>query len=191
MKTDFGAKNGNGGCRLDVQQAAELGRKAVREMDKSSAQLVYEAHSLQDTEKLAGQLAEMAGAGTVIVLDGDLGAGKTAFSQAFARGLGVQEHVNSPTFTIIKEYEGRLPFHHMDVYRLSVDEADGLGLDEYFYGDGVSLVEWGSLIEELLPEDRLHLYIEVSGETSRIIYIYGQGEPYRTWSGRVKENGVS
>lgn len=159
-------------------------------MDKGIAQLVVEAGSLEDTARLAAKLAELAAGGTVIVLDGDLGAGKTAFSQAFAKSLGVKQQVNSPTFTIIKEYAGRLPFYHMDVYRLSLDEADELGLDEYFYGEGVTLVEWGSLIDELLPEARLHLYIEVSGDTSRIIYIYGQGEPYQAWIGSLKENGV-
>ena len=96
--------------------------------------------SLEETEQLAAWLAARAEPGTVIGLDGDLGAGKTAFSQQFARHLGVNGVVNSPTFTIIKEYEGRLPLYHMDVYRLSVDEADELGLDEYFMVTGC--VSW-------------------------------------------------
>src|SRR5690242_19583817 len=121
--------------------------------------------SLEETEQLAAWLAARAEPGTVIGLDGDLGAGKTAFSQQFARHLGVNGVVNSPTFTIIKEYEGRLPLYHMDVYRLSVDEADELGLDEYFYGDGVCLVEWSSLITELMPEQYLHIQLETTGET--------------------------
>ncbi|ANS77034.1 tRNA threonylcarbamoyladenosine biosynthesis protein TsaE [Paenibacillus yonginensis] len=159
-------------------------------MNKTSAQLVYRAGRLEDTQRLAARLAGLAAPGTVIVLDGDLGAGKTAFSQAFAKALAVKEQVNSPTFTIIKEYAGRLPFYHMDVYRLSLEEADELGLDDYFFGDGVTLVEWGSLIEELLPDSRIHLYMEVAESGERQIYIYGQGEPYRAWSADLKENGV-
>ncbi|GGA27563.1 tRNA threonylcarbamoyladenosine biosynthesis protein TsaE [Paenibacillus physcomitrellae] len=159
-------------------------------INKEFAQLVYRAGKLEDTQRLADRLARLAAPGTVMVLDGDLGAGKTAFSQAFARALEVKEHVNSPTFTIIKEYEGRLPFYHMDVYRLSLEEADELGLDEYFFGEGVTLVEWGSLIEELLPESRIHLYMEVMESGERQIYIYGQGEPYTAWTADLKENGV-
>ncbi len=88
----------------------------------------------EDTERLGRRLSAMFAPGTVITLDGDLGAGKTRFSQALARGMGVQEIVNSPTFTIIKEYEGaRLPLYHMDVYRISLEEAEELGLDEYFF----------------------------------------------------------
>lgn len=130
--------------------------------------------SLEETEQLAAWLAARAEPGTVIGLDGDLGAGKTAFSQQFARHLGVNGVVNSPTFTIIKEYEGRLPLYHMDVYRLSVDEADELGLDEYFYGEGVCLVEWSSLITELMPEQYLHIQLETTGETNRIITLSSQ-----------------
>jgi tRNA threonylcarbamoyladenosine biosynthesis protein TsaE len=157
---------------------------------RENAQMIFKSNRLEDTQQLAGRLAELAGPGSVLVLDGDLGAGKTAFSQAFARAFGVEEHVNSPTFTIIKEYEGRLPFYHMDVYRLSEDEADELGLDEYFYGEGVTLVEWGSLIDELLPEARLHLFMEVLDADERHIYIYGQGAPYEQWAADLKENGV-
>ncbi|WP_082691577.1 tRNA (adenosine(37)-N6)-threonylcarbamoyltransferase complex ATPase subunit type 1 TsaE [Paenibacillus rubinfantis] len=159
--------------------------------DKLSAQWVYEVEDLNGTEQLAAALAGRVQPGTVIALDGDLGAGKTAFSQLFAKHLGVKDTVNSPTFTLIKEYEGRLPFYHMDVYRLSLDEADELGLDEYFYGNGVTLVEWASLIEELLPESVLRIYVETLSATGRRMYINGQGEPYETWVKVLKENGVS
>lgn len=147
--------------------------------------------SLEETEQLAAWLAARAEPGTVIGLDGDLGAGKTAFSQQFARHLGVNGVVNSPTFTIIKEYEGRLPLYHMDVYRLSVDEADELGLDEYFYGDGVCLVEWSSLITELMPEQYLHIQLETTDETNRIITLSSQGGPYGEWCRDLNENGVA
>lgn len=156
------------------------------EFDKAKANLVLDAKDLKDTGKLAELLALRAGPGTVIALDGDLGAGKTAFSQLFAKHLGVEQQVNSPTFTIIKEYEGRLPFYHMDVYRLSLEEADELGLDEYFEGQGVTLVEWATLIEELLPPAYLHLYLEVTGMETRRIYLKGQGSPYEEWALNLK-----
>lgn len=155
------------------------------------AQWVYEAEDLTGTERLAGALARLAQPGTVIALDGDLGAGKTAFSQLFAKHLGVKDTVNSPTFTLIKEYEGRLPFYHMDVYRLSLDEADELGLDEYFYGNGVTLVEWASLIEELLPQDVLRIYVETVSAMGRRMHINGQGATYGAWVSALRENGVS
>lgn len=138
----------------------------------------YRSYSLQDTEQLAAEIAAASAAGMVIGLDGDLGAGKTAFSQAYARHLGVEGIVNSPTFTIIKEYEGRLPLYHMDVYRISLQEADELGLDEYFYGQGVCLVEWSSIITDLMPPRHLHIYMETAGPEERLITVTGIGELY-------------
>lgn len=160
------------------------------EFDKLSAKLAYEVKDLAGTERLAAYLAGQALPGTVIALDGDLGAGKTAFSQLFARHLGVKGTVNSPTFTLIKEYKGRLPFYHMDVYRLSLDEAEELGLDEYFYGQGVTLVEWASLITELLPPNLLHIYLETISGTERRIYLNASGQPYEAWMNTFIENGV-
>lgn len=155
-----------------------------------SASYAYKADSLEDTVRLAALLARHAGPGTVVTLDGDLGAGKTAFSQAFAKALGVREVVSSPTFTIIKEYQGeQLPFYHMDVYRLSMEEADELGLEEYFYGEGVTLIEWSSLIKELLPEDRLAVTIERTGEQERLFRLTPHGQPYDLWCSQLKENG--
>lgn len=138
----------------------------------------YRSYSLQDTDLLAAAVAAASTAGMVIGLDGDLGAGKTAFSQGYARHLGVEGIVNSPTFTIIKEYEGRLPLYHMDVYRISLQEADELGLDEYFYGQGVCLVEWSSIITELMPPRHLHIYMETAGPEERVITVTGIGELY-------------
>lgn len=149
----------------------------------------YHAGNEQATDELAANLAAVVQAGTVITLDGDLGAGKTRFSQGFARGLGVEGIVNSPTFTIIKEYEGRIPFYHMDVYRISLEDAEDLGLDEYFYGDGVTLIEWSKMIEDILPEDRLEIRIERSGENERMFHIIPHGEPYTAWCHAFKENG--
>ncbi|MHA7967494.1 tRNA (adenosine(37)-N6)-threonylcarbamoyltransferase complex ATPase subunit type 1 TsaE [Paenibacillus sp. CAU 1782] len=151
-------------------------------MEQQTSRMVWTARSLEDTAQLAGKLASFAGPGTLIALDGDLGAGKTTFSQHFAAALGVRGIVNSPTFTIIKEYQGEtLPFYHMDVYRLSLEEADELGLDDYFYGSGVTVVEWASLIPELLPPDRLELWIENDGDGSRKMAMTGRGYPYCDW----------
>ncbi|REK71668.1 tRNA (adenosine(37)-N6)-threonylcarbamoyltransferase complex ATPase subunit type 1 TsaE [Paenibacillus paeoniae] len=161
-------------------------------MEQRTAWAEWRIGSLQETAQLAARLAANARPGTVIALDGDLGAGKTTFSQAFAAAIGVPGIVNSPTFTIIKEYEGvSMPFYHMDVYRISLEEADELGLDDYFFGSGVTLVEWASLIEELLPANRLELYIEhVSGE-ERFIRARGIGEPYADWCDEWDKMGAT
>lgn len=161
-------------------------------MEQQIAQANWEIDHLHETAELASRVAALAEPGTVIALDGDLGAGKTTFSQAFAAAIGVQGIVNSPTFTIIKEYEGEsMPFYHMDVYRLSQDEADDLGLDDYFYGDGITLVEWASLIEELLPPNRLELYIENLGGEKRSVQARGVGEPYAAWCEQWNRMGAT
>jgi tRNA threonylcarbamoyladenosine biosynthesis protein TsaE len=157
----------------------------------AEASYQYTADSLSQTAQLAAILSRFFEAGTVITLDGELGAGKTAFSQAVAKTIGVQGIVNSPTFTIIKEYKGeKFPFYHMDVYRLSMEEADELGLDEYFYGTGVTLIEWSSLISELLPANRLSVTIEHYGEQSRLFKLTPYGDPYVQWCEQLKENGI-
>lgn len=167
------------------------GGRIVVGFDQASAQWVYEAKDLEGTEALAAFLAAQAVPGTVIALDGDLGAGKTAFSQRFAKHLEVQDTVNSPTFTLIKEYEGRLPFYHMDVYRLSLEEAEDLGLDEYFYGNGVTLVEWASIIADILPDQVLHIYIEAGAGSERKMFLTGRGEPYEQWIMTLRQNGAA
>lgn len=98
----------------------------------------------------------------MITLTGDLGVGKTVFTQGLAKGLGIEEPVNSPTFTIVQVYdEGRLPLYHFDVYRIGdIEEMDEVGFEEYVMGDGVSLIEWANLIEEILPENRTEVIIE-------------------------------
>ena len=123
---------------------------------------VVESHSAEETYELGVKMGQEAKAGEVYALIGDLGVGKTAFAEGFARGLGVTEPVASPTFTIVSQYdEGRLPFYHFDVYRIGdLSEMDEIGYEDCFYGDGVSLMEWADLIEELLPEERTELTIE-------------------------------
>jgi tRNA threonylcarbamoyladenosine biosynthesis protein TsaE len=130
--------------------------------------------SPEETMQLAEKLAEIVQPGDVITLEGDLGAGKTSFTKGFAKGLGVKRVVNSPTFTIIKEYKGRIPLYHMDVYRME-DEMEDLGLEEYFYGEGVSVIEWPSMIPNQLPEDRLAISLFHLGETSREITVQTTG----------------
>ena len=116
----------------------------------------------EDTYALGKRLGEAAKAGDVFCLNGDLGVGKTVFTQGFACGLGITEPVNSPTFTIIQEYEdGRLPFYHFDVYRIEEpEEMEEIGYEEYFYGQGVCLVEWASLVEEIIPPEAVWITIE-------------------------------
>lgn len=123
---------------------------------------VYESFSPQETEALGRKLAESAKKGQIFCLDGDLGVGKTIFTKGFAVGLGIKEHVTSPTFTIVNEYhDGKMPFYHFDVYRISCEEEmDDIGYEEYFFGEGVCLVEWAELVKGLIPEDALWITLE-------------------------------
>lgn len=124
--------------------------------------MFIETMSAEETFEAGVALAKAAKTGEVYALLGDLGVGKTVFTQGFAKGLGITEPVSSPTFTIIQEYEeGRLPFYHFDVYRIAdVEEMYEIGFDDYIEGDGVCLIEWANLISELLPEDITVIRIE-------------------------------
>ena len=127
---------------------------------------MIKTYSAEETYRLGQKLGEKAVPGQVYTLDGDLGAGKTVFTQGFARGLGIEGPVCSPTFTILMQYsDGRLPLYHFDVYRITdIEEMEEIGYQEYFYSDGVCLIEWAGLIEELLPEDRIRIRIEMRPE---------------------------
>ena len=116
--------------------------------------MIIETNSASETLALGEKLGKAAKPGQIYTLNGDLGVGKTVLTQGFAKGLGITEAVNSPTFTIIQEYtEGRLPFYHFDVYRIGdIEEMEEIGYDDYFFGEGVCLIEWAELIEELIPE---------------------------------------
>lgn len=124
--------------------------------------MVKETYHAKETFETGYELAGQVKPGQVYCLNGDLGVGKTVFTQGFAKGLGIDEPISSPTFTIVQEYhEGRIPLYHFDVYRIAdISEMDEIGYEEYFFSDGVCLVEWGSLIEELLPEDTIYITIE-------------------------------
>ena len=124
--------------------------------------MVIETRSPEETFALGEKLGREAKPGQIYTLNGDLGTGKTVFTQGFASGLGITEPVNSPTFTILQVYEeGRMPFYHFDVYRIGdVEEMDEIGYEDCFYGEGVCLIEWAELIEEILPEHVIAVTIE-------------------------------
>ena len=129
--------------------------------------MITETRSSKETHELGYNMGKNARAGDVYCLDGDLGVGKTVFTQGFAKGLGINEPINSPTFTIVQEYhDGRLPLYHFDVYRIGdITEMDEIGYEEYFYSEGVCLIEWGNLISEIMPENAT--YIKISKDLSK------------------------
>ena len=138
----------------------------------------YVVYSESDTEELAENIESEHFPGMVICLNGELGSGKTVFTKAFASALGIKEQVTSPTFNIIKEYQdGELPLYHMDVYRLD-GKIDELGFDEYFNGEGVTIIEWADMINDHLPKERLDIFIKVTGEDSRTIILKPHGKLY-------------
>lgn len=124
--------------------------------------MIYETYSDTETRQLGETMGQKAMPGQVYTLIGDLGVGKTVFTQGFAKGLGIEEPINSPTFTIVQVYEeGRMPFYHFDVYRIGdISEMDEIGYEDCFYGDGATLIEWANLIEEILPEEYTEIRIE-------------------------------
>ena len=120
----------------------------------------FESFSAEETYALGKRLGEEAKPGAVYCLSGDLGVGKTVFTKGFAVGLGVTDTVNSPTFTIVQVYNGRMPFYHFDVYRIEEpEEMEEIGYEDYFYGDGACMIEWAELIEELIPADAVKVCI--------------------------------
>ena len=141
----------------------------------------YEVFSPEETMALAERLGQQASSGDIICLNGELGAGKTVFTKGFAKGLGVTDNVVSPTFTIVQEYySGRLPMYHFDVYRIDdPDEMYEIGYEEYFFGDGVTLIEWSGLIAELIPPEAASVLIEKDPE---------RGDDYRKITIRMRED---
>ena len=138
-----------------------------------------ELSSLQHTKTLGDVLGRIAQPGDIITLAGSLGAGKTALTQAIGHGLGVDPriYITSPTFSLLLEYKGRIPLYHMDLYRLgSKSEIESLGLPEYFYNDGLTVIEWPERLGNLMPEERLHIDLVISGESSRTAKLTAHGE---------------
>ncbi len=146
-------------------------------------------HSTDETLALAGAVGDLLRPGDVVSLAGDLGTGKTVFARGVARALGVTEPVVSPTFTIVREYDGRVPIVHVDVYRLDTfQELHDLGFEEVLRDDAVTLVEWGDVIDGMLPSDRLDVRLAAgAGDDERVIEIEGHG---RSWRARAAELAV-
>ncbi|MED3548829.1 tRNA (adenosine(37)-N6)-threonylcarbamoyltransferase complex ATPase subunit type 1 TsaE [Cytobacillus praedii] len=140
-------------------------------------QFEFISNKPEDTMDFSKRLAECLKPGDVIALEGDLGAGKTTFTKGLALGLDIKRNVNSPTFTIIKEYQGRMPLYHMDVYRVE-DSFEDLGFDEYFEGNGITVVEWAHLIEEQLPQELLMISLFLGENGTRKIVVTPKGERY-------------
>ena len=122
--------------------------------------MIYETYSEEETKKIGYEIGKMAKPGEVYCLEGDLGVGKTVFTKGFAEGLDIHEHITSPTFTIVNEYKGTHKFNHFDVYRIeNSEEMEEIGFDEYIYSDAITLIEWPSLISDILPRECINVTI--------------------------------
>ena len=136
------------------------------------------SRSIEDTMALAENIESEKFPGMIICLDGELGSGKTVFVKGFAKSLGLEENITSPTFNIVKEYQnGEIPLYHMDVYRLEEND-ESIGFKDYFNGNGITIVEWAELIEDILPEERLDIKIKVIDENTRVIKLIPHGTRY-------------
>ena len=134
-------------------------------------------NSQEETIEIAQNFESEKFSNMVICLNGELGSGKTVFTKGFAQALGITETITSPTFTIIKEYDGELPLYHMDVYRLD-EESDDIGIEEYFLKGGVCIIEWADNIKDILPNERLDIKIKVVDENKRLLIINAYGKKY-------------
>ncbi|WP_406945413.1 tRNA (adenosine(37)-N6)-threonylcarbamoyltransferase complex ATPase subunit type 1 TsaE [Halobacillus sp. SY10] len=146
----------------------------------------WRSSSAEETQQMAEKLGQRLQPGDVLTLEGDLGAGKTTFTKGLGKGLGVKRTINSPTFTIMKEYQGRIPFYHMDVYRLEESDED-LGFDEYFEGDGVTVVEWAQFIHEFLPDERLDITIRYLDDSTRLFTLKAASGHYEALCKEILE----
>lgn len=151
-----------GGVEVKEMEWVKAEWKQIEEMLLQSGEVEIESESFEETKAIGKSLGIHSTRGQVYTLIGDLGVGKTVFTQGFAEGLGVIGPVNSPTFTILQVYEeGKMPFYHFDVYRIGdVEEMEEIGYEDCFYGEGVCLIEWANLIEEILPEQYRQVVIE-------------------------------
>ena len=134
-------------------------------------------HSELETIELAQNFESEKFPNMIICLDGELGSGKTVFTKGIANALGINETITSPTFNIIKEYDGELPLYHMDVYRLD-GNSEGIGIEEYFTKGGVVVIEWSDTIKDILPEHRLHIKFKVIDENRRLLILTPYGKEY-------------
>ena len=162
-------------CKRDPVKVKKL-METVRKTEEST---VIISHSPEETRNIGKEIGERSFAGTLIALCGDLGSGKTAFVQGLAEGLDVKSFVTSPTFVIINQYKGRLPLYHIDTYRLrSSEDMYELGYEEFFYGDGITAIEWAQKAEELLPEEYLRIELTYISESERQIVLIPYGQKY-------------
>lgn len=137
----------------------------------------FTSHSEEETLELAQNFESEKFPNMVICLNGELGSGKTLFAKGIAQALGIEESITSPTFTIVKEYEGELPLFHFDVYRLD-GNTDGVGIEDYYTKNGVVIIEWANTIKDILPEERLDIKFKVVGENKRVLIIEPHGVQY-------------
>lgn len=148
----------------------------------------FVSHGAAQTQRVGARLGELLEAGDVVLLEGELGAGKTVFAQGVARGLGIEDPVTSPTFTLIHEYEGRLPLYHADLYRLAgAADALGIGLEEYLWGDGVTLIEWPDRATGLVPDVHLTVALRTISDTKRAIRLSAAGDRYTRLVAQFKQ----
>lgn len=156
-----------------------MGKQGMGPLQAQEGPLNCISHSPEQTQLLGQRLGGLAEPGDVILLTGDLGAGKTTLTQGIAWGLGVEEYAASPSFVLVREHHGRLPLYHVDLYRLeNLAEIDDLGLDEYLYGRGVSVVEWAERAPALLPPERLLISIQLVNESERTLDLVPSGKRY-------------
>lgn len=138
---------------------------------------MYKVNSASELIAFGDKIGRRLKSGDILILTGDLGTGKTTFTKGLAQGLGVKQMIKSPTYTIVREYDGRLPLYHLDVYRIG-DDPDSIDLDSFLFGDGVTVIEWGELMENHLPQDYVQLSLSLDGQ-GRLIDIAGQGPRYQ------------
>ncbi len=157
----------------------------IEEKEKTfRAELILDQPGLEALGKAFGKLAE---AGDILCLTGDLGAGKTTFTKAFALGMEIEEHITSPTFTIIQEYEGKIPLYHFDVYRIDDPlELEEIGYEEYFFGRGVTIIEWADMIKDLIPRESLWMEIRTETPITRKVIIKGRKIFHENWLKELK-----
>ncbi|MBF8264322.1 MAG: tRNA threonylcarbamoyladenosine biosynthesis protein TsaE [Dehalococcoidia bacterium] len=154
--------------------------------------MLFISRSPQATQAIGSKLGEIIKPGDVILIIGELGAGKTCFVQGLARGLGVEENISSPSFVLLRQYNGRLPLYHVDLYRLEkLPEIADLGLDDYFYSEGVSVIEWANRALELLPAEHLLIELKIVSARQRRIALTPEGVRYTELVTHLKDMNIS